>query len=78
MAENASPKPTVETQGVQIKVWIPQDFYDLLRARAARFHTSVAERELVEQASEITSIPPAVQGRMLLIQYARQLLKDPS
>ena len=39
---------------------------------------TVAERELVEQASEITSIPPAVQARALLIQFARQLLKDPS
>ena len=43
MAENASPKRTVETDGVQIKVWLPQDFYDVLRARATRFHTSIAE-----------------------------------
>ena len=39
---------------------------------------TAAEREIVEQAAEITSIPAAVQGRMLLIQFARQLLKDPS
>jgi plasmid stability protein len=29
--------------GIQIKVWLPEGFYDLLRARAARHRTSVAE-----------------------------------
>lgn len=33
---------------------------------------TAAERKLVEAAAEITSIPPAVQGRMLLIQFARK------
>ena len=33
---------TVETDGVQIKVWIPAAFYDLLKAQAARNQTSVA------------------------------------
>ncbi|MCL6562174.1 MAG: hypothetical protein K6U87_04120 [Firmicutes bacterium] len=32
----------VETEGVQIKVWLPADVYDLLKARAARKGTSVA------------------------------------
>lgn len=33
---------TVETDGVQIKVWIPSAFYDLLKAQATRNQTSVA------------------------------------
>lgn len=33
---------TVETDGVQIKVWIPAAFYDLLKAQAVRNQTSVA------------------------------------
>ena len=67
MAENASPKPTVETQGVQIKVWIPQDFYDLLRARAARFHTSVAEesRKLMQMGLSGLQGFEALNGRMI-------------
>ena len=69
MAENASPKPTVETQGVQIKVWIPQDFYDLLRARAARFHTSVAEesRKLMQMGLSGLQGFEALNGRMIQI-----------
>ena len=67
MTENASPKPTVETQGVQIKVWIPQDFYDLLRARAARFHTSVAEesRKLMQMGLSGLQGFEALNGRMI-------------
>lgn len=33
---------TVEKDGVQIKVWIPGEFYDLLKSQAARHQTSVA------------------------------------
>lgn len=33
---------TVETDGVQIKVWIPAAFYDLLKAQAVHNQTSVA------------------------------------
>ena len=67
MAENASPKPTVETQGVQIKVWIPQDFYDLLRGRAARFHTSVAEesRKLMQMGLSGLQGFESLNGRMI-------------
>ncbi len=32
-----------DREGVQIKVWIPDGFYDLLKARAGRHRTSVAE-----------------------------------
>jgi plasmid stability protein len=37
-------------EGMQIKVWIPDGFYDLLRGRAKRFGTSVAEeaRQLMQ------------------------------
>jgi len=37
-------------EGMQIKVWIPDGFYDLLRGRAKRYGTSVAEeaRQLMQ------------------------------
>lgn len=34
--------PARENDGVQIKVWLPSGFYDVLKARATRNHTSVA------------------------------------
>jgi plasmid stability protein len=37
-----TPQPRQE-QGVQIKVWLPDGFYDVLKSRAARHRTSVAE-----------------------------------
>lgn len=33
---------TVEKDGVQIKVWVPEGFYDMLKALAGRHRTSVA------------------------------------
>lgn len=33
---------TVEKDGVQIKVWVPEGLYDWLRVQAGRKHTSVA------------------------------------
>ena len=65
MAENGSDRH----DGVQIKVWIPQDFYDLLRARAARFHTSVAEesRKLMQMGLSGLQGFEALNGRMIQI-----------
>ena len=59
MPETNNQKMTVETNGLQIKVWIPQDFYDLLRARAGRFHTSVAQEARKLMQAGLTQIKPS-------------------
>ena len=59
MPETNNQKMTVETNGLQIKVWIPQDFYDLLRARSARFHTSVAQEARKLMQAGRTQIKPS-------------------
>lgn len=78
MAENGNQKRPVETQGVQIKVWIPQDFYDLLRARASRFHTSVAEeaRKLMQMGLSGLRSVEALNGQMIQMdRFLRQHLE---
>ena len=59
MPETNNPRMPVETNGLQIKVWIPQDFYDLLRARSARFHTSVAEEARKLMQAGVVNIKPS-------------------